>query len=130
MADEPVFLTRDQIGAIHYEQIETYGGTHGIRSEHGLESAIAQPQNVYFYGDGDIYEIAAAYAFHIAQGQAYFDGNKRTGVAAALIFLEVNEVDTDRLPEMETYDALIRVAEHELDRAGLAAFFRDTLQPK
>jgi death-on-curing protein len=50
-----------------------WGGLHGIRDENALESAIAQPQNVYFYGDGDLFEIAASYAFHIAESQAFFD---------------------------------------------------------
>ncbi len=130
MEQEPIFLTRDHIDAIHYDQIETFGGLHGIRDEGSLESAIAQPINVYCYGDGDLYEIAAAYAFHIAESQAYFDGNKRTGVQAATDFLEINSIDTNPLPEIATYEALIRVANHELDRLGLAAFFRYTLQPK
>jgi death-on-curing protein len=68
--------------------------------------------------------------FNIAESQAYFDGNKRTGVQAATDFLEINSIDTNPLPEMATYEALIRVANHELDRLGLAAFFRYTLQPK
>ena len=93
-----------------------------------LESAIAQPMNVWYYGNGDLYEIAAAYAYHIAESQAYFDGNKRTPVQAALDFLEVNGIDTDALPEMATYQAMIRVANHELDRAGLAEFLRETLR--
>ena len=67
MKQEPYFLTREQIDIIHRDQIEAWGGLHGLRSEDALESAIAQPQNVYFYGDGDLYEIAAAYAFHIAE---------------------------------------------------------------
>jgi death-on-curing protein len=60
---EPIFLTREQIDAIHEDQIESFGGSHGLRNEHGLESAIAQPLNVYYYyGAGDLFEIAAAYA--------------------------------------------------------------------
>jgi death on curing protein len=94
-----------------------------------LESAIAQPQNVYFYGDGDLYEIAAAYAFHIAESQAYFDGNKRTAIQAAVDFLEINGIDTRALPELATYKAMIRVATHELDRSGLAVFLREALSP-
>ena len=90
---------------------------------------MAQPQNVYFYGDGDLYEIAAAYAFHIAQSQAYFDGNKRTAVQAAADFLEINGIDTSPLPEVPMYKAMIRVASHELDRPGLAVFLRQTLMP-
>jgi len=102
---------------------------HGLRSEHALESAIAQPLNVYFYGNGDLYEIAAAYAFHIAESQAYFDGNKRTGVEAALDFLEINGIDTAPLPELSAYDAMIRVANHQLDRVGLASFLREAMTP-
>ncbi len=130
MEQEPYFLTRDQIDTIHRDQIEAWGGLHGLRSEDALESAIAQPQNVYFYGDGDLYEIAAAYAFHIAESQAYLDGNKRTGMQAALDFLEVNGIDTSPLPELATYEAMIRVANHQLDRSGLAMFLREVLKPK
>ena len=127
MEREPVFLTREQIETIHRDQITEYGGVHGLRDEGALESAIAQPVNVYVYGTGDLYEIAAAYAYHIAESQAYLDGNKRTAVEAALDFLEINGVDTSRLPELATYDAMIKVANHELDRSSLAAFFRQTL---
>lgn len=103
---------------------------HGIRDENALESAIAQPLNVYLYGDGDLYEIAAAYAFHIAESQAYFDGNKRTAVQAAADFLEINGIDTTPLAELATYKAMIRVASHGLDRSGLAVFLREALMPK
>jgi len=98
-----------------------------LRNENGLESAIAQPQNVYLYGGGDLYEIAAAYAYHLAESQAYLDGNKRTATQAALDFLEINGIDTSRLPELATYEAMIRVATHELDRSGLAELFRKLL---
>ena len=130
MEQEPYFLTREQIDTIHRDQIEGWGGLHGLRSDDALESAIAQPQNVYCYGGGDLYEIAAAYAFHIAESQAYLDGNKRTGVQAAVDFLEVNGIDTSPLPEVATYEAMIRVANHQLDRSGLAVFLREVLKPK
>jgi death-on-curing protein len=127
---EPYFLTREQIDTIHRDQIQAWGGLHGLRSEDALESAIAQPQNVYFYDNGDLYEIAAAYAFHIAESQAYVDGNKRTGVQAAADFLEINGIDTSPLPEPATYEAMMRLARHELDRSGLAVFLREVLKLK
>jgi len=83
---EPEFLTREIVDAIHEYQIDTFGGLHGLRDENALESAIAAAQNVYHYGGGDIYEIAAAYAFRLAESQAYLDGNKRTGVQASWSF--------------------------------------------
>jgi death on curing protein len=127
LEQEPVFLTRELIDEIHHDQIEEFGGTHGLRDEGALESAIAQPLNVYFYGEGDLFEIAAAYAYHIAESQAFLDGNKRTAVEAALGFLELNGVDTTALPELAAYEAMIAVAKHELDRAGLAKFLRECL---
>jgi len=127
LEQEPVFLAREQIDQIHLDQINEFGGIHGLRDEGALESAIAQPLNVYFYGNGDLYEIAGAYAYHIAETQAYLDGNKRTGVQAALDFLEINGVDTTRLPELAAYEAMIDVANHQMDRTGLAQFFRESL---
>ena len=69
-------------------------GFRGIRSENGLESAIAQPLNVYFYGSrtSTWYEGMAAIP-RIAESQAYLDGNKRTGIGAALVFLDLNGQD-------------------------------------
>jgi death on curing protein len=130
LEQEPYFLTREQIDIIHWDQIEAWGGLHGLRSQDALESAIAQPKNVYVYGGGDLYEIAAAYAFHIAESQAYLDGNKRTGVQTAADFLEINGIDTSPLPELAMYEAMIRVATHMLDRSGLAVFLREVLKPK
>jgi death-on-curing protein len=92
LEQEPVFLTRKQIDIIHKDQIEAWGGLHGLRSEDGLEPAIAQPQNVYFYGNGDLYEIAAAYAFHLAENQAYSTATSARQFRPPSIFLK----STDR----------------------------------
>ena len=124
---EPEFLTREIIDAIHEEQINAYGGLHSVRDENALESAIAATQNVYHYGGGDVYEVAAAYAFHLAESQAYLDGNKRTGAQAAFVFLEGCGVDCSRLPEQETYDAMIKIATHKMSRSDLADYFRSAL---
>jgi death-on-curing protein len=124
---EPRFLTRESVDAIHEDQIDRFGGLHGIRDENALESAIAAAQNVYHYGDGDVYEVAAAYAFHLAESQAYFDGNKRTGVEAALVFLEGNGIEASGLPEDPTYDLMIKIADHKASRRDLADYLRSEL---
>ena len=124
---DPEFLTREIIDAIHEEQISTFGGAHGLRDENALESAIAAALNVYHYGGGDIFEIAAAYGFHISESQAYLDGNKRTGVQAALIFLEGCAVDARSLPEDGTYELMMNIAAHTMGRADLAEHFRRSL---
>lgn len=79
--------------------------------------------NTWFYGRGDLYDVAAAYAFHIAEAQAFLDGNKRTAAATALAFLGMNGE-----PVLEDdgtiYQAMIDIANHRLDKPGLAAVFR------
>ena len=92
-----------------------------------FESAVAQAQNVYWYAYGDLYDIAAAYCFHIAQAQAFLDGNKRAAMSAGLTFLKLNGVETDVELTKPLYNALIDIAEHRLDREGLAALLRELL---
>jgi len=124
---EPEFLTREIVDAIHEEQINAFGGLPGVRDDNALESAIMAAQNVYYYGAGDVYEVASAYAYHLAESQAYLDGNKRTGIQAAFVFLEGCGISCSRLPERQTYEAMIKIATHEMSRSELAQYFRAEL---
>lgn len=73
-------------------------------------------------------EIAAAYAFHLAEAQAFLDGNKRTAIAAALVFLEQHRIDTTAASDV-LYNAMIAISDHLMDKSGLAALFRELFQP-
>lgn len=84
-----------------------------------------QPRNVHHYSGGDLFEIAATYAYHIAEAQAYIDGNKRTAIASALVFLECNGVDTTGIEPMELYQSMIDISVHLLDREGLGEKLRE-----
>lgn len=126
---EPVFLTFEQVERLHQKSISRFGGTQGVRDRGLFERAIAQPRHTYFYTNGDLFDIAAAYAYHIAQAQACFDGNKRTGVAAAFLFLELNAVSTD-FDSMPLYEAMIAIAERRMDKAQLAQLLRELCLPK
>lgn len=128
---EPMFLSREEIDRLHQRSIERYGGDPGLLSDHLIESALVAPQNVYHYKEqADHIDIASAYAFHIAENQAYADGNKRTAVAAATAYLELNGIDASRLPEQQTYEAMIDVAEKRMDREALGHLVRSSLQPE
>jgi death-on-curing protein len=85
---EPSFLEFEQILILHERSLRAYGGSGGIRDEGLIRSAVFQPRNDYYYAGADLFGIAAAYAFHLAQAQAFLDGNKRTAIAAAITFLE------------------------------------------
>jgi death-on-curing protein len=126
--NEPEFLDAARIKELHHESLERWGGRDGLRDENAFESAVFQPQNVHFYQNGDLYDIAAAYCFHLAESQAFYEGNKRTGVAAGLAFLEVNGVDTSKDVGTDLYDAMIAISNHEMNREGLAMLMRELFE--
>ena len=122
--DEPTFLTIDEVILLHEISLEEHGGADDIRDWGAFESAVTQPQNDFWYGRADLFGIAAAYAYHIAEAQAFMDGNKRTAMASALAFLELNGIPTTA-NTFVLYDAMIAIATHELDKPGLAAVLRE-----
>ena len=122
--DEPKFLTVDEVLLLHENSLIEHGGATGIRDRGAFESAVTQPQNDYWYGRADLFGIAAAYAFHIAEAQAFLDGNKRTAMAAALAFLELNGIETSENTFL-LYEGMIAIAKHELDKAGMALLLHE-----
>ena len=76
--------------AAHEEQLAEHGGAAGLRDANMLESAMARPQNLVAYGDPDIAELAASYAFGIARNHPFVDGNKRTAAVISETFLMLN----------------------------------------
>lgn len=123
---EPLFLTVDDVLELHADQLRLFGGSDGIRDPGALDSAIATAAATFggAYLHEDLFHMAAAYAFHIAQNQPFLDGNKRTALNAALVFLDINGwIVTD--PQETLYDAMIAIAERRLDKNGLAQAFRD-----
>jgi len=130
---EPTFLTLNEILDIHRDQIDRYGGQAGVRDLGLLQSAIAMPAAGFSgeYLHKDLFEMGAAYLFHIAKNHPFIDGNKRTGTAAADVFLEMNDIDTD-IDENELVALVLDVAAGRADKKQVAAFFRErshTLPP-
>jgi death-on-curing protein len=121
---DPLFLTLDEVLQLHAEAVEHFGGDAGIRDIGLIESAIAQPRQM-FGGDylhPDLASMAAAYLFHIASNHGFADGNKRTGTRAASVFLAINGREVD-LPLDETEQLVLGVARGEVSKAQVAGFF-------
>ncbi len=118
------FLSLENVLELHEMQLERYGGATGIRDSGLLESAVLMPQASFGgqYVHNGIFEMAAAYAFHIAENQPFVDGNKRTALAAALVFLDWQEVEIVETDE-ELYKAMIDLAQKKLDKGALATLF-------
>jgi len=105
------FLTLADVLLIHNDQIARYSGLGAARDFGLLSSAVAQPAAMFSgeYLHSDLFEMAAAYAYHICQDHPFADGNKRTALAAALVFLDINGVEIAD-PGGKLYSAMIGVA--------------------
>ncbi|KAB2834286.1 MAG: type II toxin-antitoxin system death-on-curing family toxin [Candidatus Brocadia sp.] len=120
-----LFLTLAEVVDIHSSQMRLYGGLPGIRDINLLSSAIAMPRAAFHgeYLHNDIYEMAAAYALHIGKNHPFIDGNKRTTLVSALVFLELNGVSiTD--PQGKLYDAMLDLSTGKLNKSEFASILR------
>jgi death on curing protein len=120
-----LFLTLAEVIEIHTDQIHRYGGQDGLRDMPLLESALAQPE-ASFAGEwlhADYCEMAAAYAYHLCQNHPFIDGNKRTALAAALVFLELNGF-TILDPRGRLKNAMLRIASGKMTKQDFAKLLR------
>jgi len=121
----PEFIEVEDILQIHADQLERYGGLRGVRDMGLLSSAVSMPKATYA-GDflqADVFEMAAAYLFHITSNHPFLDGNKRAGAASALVFLDMHGYEITASDEA-IYDLVIDVAKGSSDKQLIAAFFR------
>lgn len=119
-------LTAEQVLFIHARIISETGGSHGLRDLGLLESAIARP-NASFEGKDlylSLFDKAAALAHSLIKNHPFTDGNKRTGVAAAALFLRRNDYELSAATfELETIT--LKIAVENLSLEALANWFRD-----
>lgn len=107
------------------DQIRRYGGAYGVRDIGLLSSALAMP-GASFGGQHlhkDLYEQAAAYAFHICQNHPFVDGNKRAALASALVFLSLNGIEIDD-PNEDLFELMIGVSGKGTGKAEVAKELR------
>ena len=120
-----VYISIDQVEALHESQIEAYGGLGGIRDRGALESAVARPAMTF--GGEDLYPDVAAKAaalmHSLVMNHPFVDGNKRVGAQAAIVFILVNESELDVSSE-ELVSMTLAIARGEVDAESLAIWFR------
>jgi death on curing protein len=119
----PVFLSLDEVLAIHADQVRRYGGTPGVHDMRLLDSALAMPKASFGgeYLHTSLAEMAATYLFHVTQKRPFIDGNERTALASALAFIWLNgqrwEAGDDELT-----DLVICIAAGRIGKAEAAVF--------
>lgn len=124
MTGRPAFLSVEHVLAIHKRVVEEFGGDPAVRDGGLLESAVMMPAAQY---EGellhpDLPAMAAAYLFHICRNHAFVDGNKRTGLAAAEVFLLLNGRRLDAT-NRELERLTLGIAAGSLSKDDATAFF-------
>ena len=127
---DPVFLSREQVLAYHAEQLRLFGGQAGVGDPGLLDSALSQPQNTYLYvSSADLFDLGAAYAFHIAKNHPFLDGNKRVALQCCLALLYLNGIILT-LPPTDLYGAMIQLTTSAIDKSAFAALLRSHWRPR
>jgi death-on-curing protein len=128
--DDCFHLSVDVVREIHAEALQRFGGLDGVRDENLLASAVLTPQSS-FGGKSpyaDIVEIAAAYLFYLCGNHPFLDGNKRTAMMAAIVFLRLNGVEP--APDsVEWENFVLEVAASKLDRDATTRRLRKLIKP-
>jgi death-on-curing protein len=122
------FLGVEATLLIHREQIEAFGGAHGLRDRNGLESALGAAEQTYAYTD-DHLEAAAQYCVSLSRNHPFLDGNKRVAAACMLVFLDLNGIEP-AFGSAELFEWTMEAAVGAIDRAKLAARLRSRTKPK
>ncbi len=123
-AADPLFLTLEQVLKFHEQQIHLFGGAAEVLDAGLLESALAQPQTTWCYDPtADLFDLAAAYVFHLAKNHAFRDGNKRVALHAGLAFLLINGASVTASQD-EMYTATLQLVTSAIDKKYFANFLR------
>ena len=127
--DSCVHLTVEIVKEIHGAALAAFGGTSDIRDEGLLHSAVAAPQATLGGQSpfADLAEVAGAYLFYLCRNHPFVDGNKRTAMTAAIVFLRLNSVEP--APDSEKWEQLVLdVAASLLDRNGTTKRLKSLLR--
>ena len=124
---EWVWIDPAVVLAVHEEQLAEHGGAAGVRDVALLESALARPRNLAHYGEPDVCELAAAYAFGLARNHPFIDGNKRSAFVATELFLMLNGWQLTAT-DADCVLVMLSLAAGDIDETPFAAWLRDRVQ--
>lgn len=108
---------------LHDESLAIHGGAPGIRDRGLFESALGRPVNLSAYGDPDLFDCAASYAYGLAKNHPFEDGCKRAAFLAAGLFLRLNGQRL-AVSQVDAVQAVLALAAGDLDEAAFAAWLR------
>ncbi len=123
---KPIFLSIEEVLAFHLREIENHGGDPNVRDIGLLSSAVAMPKQMFGgeFMHPTIFDMAAAYLFHIVNNHPFVDGNKRAGLTSAIVFLELNGINVTA-DKKSLYELVIDTATNVLSKKDIAEYFKD-----
>ena len=123
-----IWVLDEVVLALHDEQLAAHGGLSGVRDHGAVESALARPRNLVAYeACDDIARLAAAYAYGIARNHGFADGNKRTALVTADLFLMLNGYELVSSP-VENVLTILSLADGSLSEADLTSWIRNNIK--
>jgi death-on-curing protein len=123
---EPLWILERVVLAAHDRLLAAHGGAEGLRDAGLLQSALAMPQH-YAYGSPDLVELAALYTSGLVRNHPFVDGNKRTGFAIGIVFLELNGV-VFQATEQKATKAVLALAAGDIDETGYSSWLRSNVK--
>jgi len=127
--NEPVWIEKAECFAFHDALLARFGGLGGIRDEGLLDSALNRPLHLFHYGEPSLFDLATAYAEGIVKNHPFLDGNKRSGLMAAALFLESNGYVFEA-PEEEAVLQTLALAADGIGAAEFSAWLAKSCVPR
>jgi len=123
-----VWLVDEAVPAVHDEQLAEHGGLPGIRDLGAVQAALARPRNLASNENCEhVARLATAYAYGIARNHGFSDGNKRTALVAADLFLMLNGFELSASPA-ENVLTISGVADGSISEDDLATWFHGNIK--
>ena len=121
-----IILTVEEIILLQEKLINKTGGSHGLRDQWLLESAVFSAQSAF--GESEVYptveEKSARLMYALTKNHSFVDGNKRIGVLVMLMTLSLNGVELE-YTQKELIELGLAVASSSLDYDGILKFIND-----
>jgi death-on-curing protein len=119
------WLSLETVLALHAEQVDRFGGSHGVLNRGAVDAALARTRNQFLYRSGlDLADVAAAYLVGVTGSHGFVDGNTRIGAAGMLVFLAINRRPL-HVPPAELYALVMSVATKTVTEGQVATWIRE-----
>lgn len=121
---EPNWLSPEEVIRINKKVVERSNEPHFVRDKGLLESALGRPKNLHAYDETDTFQLAASYAEGVSRNHSFEQGNKRTALLCADMFLSQNGYELQEAKGFEHVEMMEQLGQGKITREDAAAHLR------